>query len=77
MKSLEQSLKQTNGGKKPAARTAKQTQDLPIPNYDELSVQEVLEQLEELSSKDLRKIRTYEEKHKKRKSLITRLKQTA
>jgi DNA end-binding protein Ku len=77
MKALEQSLKQTSGSKKPAARADKQTQTLPIPNYDELSVQEVLEQLEELSPKELQKIRAYEERHKKRKSLITRLKKTA
>ncbi|MCI0414328.1 Ku protein [bacterium] len=74
MKALEQSLKKTGGGKKPVARAG---QGLPIPNYDKLSVQEVLGQLEELSPKDLQKIRTYEETHKKRKSLMTRLKQTA
>ena len=77
MKALEQSLKQSGAPKRPAARVSKQIGDLPIPNYDKLSVPEVLEQLDELSSKDLQKIRTYEERHKKRKSLITRLKQTA
>jgi hypothetical protein len=78
MKALEQSLKQTGGGKRPAARARdKSTTDLPIPKYDNLSVQEVLKQLDDLSSEELQTIRDYEQRHKKRKSVLSRLKKIA
>ena len=78
MKALEQSLKQTGGAKRPATRARdKSITDLPIPKYDELSVQEVLKQLDHLSVEDLQTIRDYEQRHKKRKSVLSRLKKIA
>jgi DNA end-binding protein Ku len=78
MKALEQSLKQTGGAKRPASRAReKSTADLPIAKYDQLSVQEVLEQLDDLSQQDLQKIRDYEQRHKKRKSILNKLKKIA
>lgn len=78
MKALEQSLKQTGGAKRPASRAReKSTADLPIAKYDRLSVQEVLGQLNDLSQPDLQKIREYEQRHKKRKSILNKLKKIA
>jgi DNA end-binding protein Ku len=77
MKALEQSLRQT-GGKKPQARASHGSEvDLPIENYDQLSVSEILEQIDELSAADRRKIADYETKHKKRKSLLGKLRRAA
>jgi DNA end-binding protein Ku len=79
MKALEQSLRQSEK-KRPAARAQGKSStgsEFPIENYDELSVQEILDQLDELSGKDLQKVRAYEEKHKKRKSIMNRLKKIA
>jgi DNA end-binding protein Ku len=79
MKALEQSLKQTGGSKRPAARASREKSagDLPIPKYDRLSVQEVLKRLDDLSPADLQTIRDYEQRHKKRKSVLNRLKKIA
>jgi DNA end-binding protein Ku len=78
MKALERSLKQTGGAKRPAARASREKSgDLPIPKYDELSVQEVLKKLDDLSPDDVQTIRDYEQRHKKRKSVLNRLKKIA
>jgi hypothetical protein len=77
MKALEMSLKQA-GTKKPSARaSSKQAHGLPIENYDELSVSEILDQIDSLSAKERQKILAYEQSHKKRKSVLSRLKKTA
>jgi hypothetical protein len=44
-------------------------QDLPIQNYDQLNVSEVIERLQGLSEPDLHKIDAYERKHANRKTL--------
>jgi DNA end-binding protein Ku len=76
MKALEMSLKEASN-KKPAARASGKQQELPIENYDELSVQEVLDQVNSLSSRDRQKLLKYEQNHKKRKSVLSRLKKPA
>jgi Protein of unknown function (DUF2795) len=43
---------------------------LPIADYDELTVTEVKSRLEGLSSEDLQAVKSYEEEHKHRKSLL-------
>ena len=43
--------------------------DLPIPNYDQLTADEIVQRLERLSETDLRKIDAYEHKHANRKTV--------
>jgi hypothetical protein len=49
-------------------------QDLPIPNYDELTASQVVARLEPLSEADLRRIDMYEAKHANRKSVHNKIK---
>jgi hypothetical protein len=46
---------------------------LPIDDYQHLTVPEVVSRLEELSSSQLRRIQSYERKHKGRKTLLAQL----
>lgn len=43
---------------------------LPIPDYDELSVRGAKVRLDSLNEGDLRRLRVYESENKKRKTLI-------
>jgi hypothetical protein len=43
---------------------------VPIQDYDNLNVSEIVEQLDNLSSDELERVRTYEKKNKDRDSLI-------
>jgi hypothetical protein len=43
----------------------------PILGYDELGAVQIAERLTDLAAADLRKVRTYERKHKNRKSVLT------
>ncbi|RYX86503.1 hypothetical protein EON83_02195 [bacterium] len=44
--------------------------DLPIKNYDGLTVEEVTSRISKLQRNDVRKIRDYEKSHRERKSLM-------
>jgi hypothetical protein len=46
---------------------------LPIENYDELSVREVSKRLEGLTEQEIRIIRSYEQRHKNRETLLKQL----
>src|ERR671920_486168 len=46
---------------------------LPIEGYDELTVEEVSGRLDALSSEDLREVRDYEERTKKRETILEQL----
>jgi hypothetical protein len=46
---------------------------LPIENYDELSVREVSKRLEGLTEQEIRIIRSYEQRHKNRETLLEQL----
>ncbi len=48
-------------------------QDLPIPRYDSLTAQEVVERLSGLSDVELGMVETYERRHKNRKSVLDRI----
>lgn len=48
---------------------------LPLEGYDELSVREVLERLEGLSGLEIQTLRSYEQRHKNRRTLMQRLDQ--
>jgi polyhydroxyalkanoate synthesis regulator phasin len=45
----------------------------PIMGYDDLTVPQIRQRLGKLSKADLRKVRTYERRHRKRKSLLDRI----
>jgi hypothetical protein len=49
-------------------------QDLPIPDYDELTASQVVARLEPLSEADLRRVDMYERKHANRKSVHGKIK---
>jgi hypothetical protein len=44
--------------------------NLPIDNYQHLTIPQVTNKLDELPRKDLRKIESYEKKHKNRKGVL-------
>lgn len=45
----------------------------PILGYEDLTVAQIRQRLGKLSKADLRKVRTYERRHRKRKSLLDRV----
>lgn len=45
----------------------------PIPDYDELTVEEVIDKLEDLSTEEIEKVRAYEKRHKDRETLLARI----
>lgn len=47
--------------------------NLPIKDYQHLTIEQVKRKLDSLSRKDLRQIKTYEQKHKNRKGLTEQL----
>jgi hypothetical protein len=48
-------------------------QDLPIPNYDQLTADEIVQRLERFSDTDLHKIDAYERKHGNRKTVHNKI----
>lgn len=46
---------------------------LPIENYERLTVSQITGKIGSLSKKDVRKIKKYEEQHRKRKTLMDKL----
>ena len=55
------------------AREARKVAAVPIAGYDELTIEEVKGELEGLSKDELKKVRSYEKKHKNRKTLLEQL----
>jgi hypothetical protein len=53
---------------------AAREQDLPIAGYDDLGVKEIDSRLSSLSEVDLSKVEAYERKHKKRKTVLQKIK---
>src|SRR5829696_8225668 len=51
--------------------TEENQESLPVADYDDLTVEEAKERLDELSEGELRKIRSHEKKHKNRNTLLT------
>jgi len=45
----------------------------PIPNYDELNVGEIAEQVDSLTAAEIREVREYEKRNKNRETLIEQL----
>jgi hypothetical protein len=65
----QQYVSNTDEAKK--ART--NARDLPLNDYDELSVEEVGKKLKSLSRDDIEAVRSYEKDHKNRKTLLERI----
>ena len=47
--------------------------NLPIEGYDHLTVEQVLKKVKALSREEVKQVKSYEQKHKNRKSLIEQL----
>lgn len=47
--------------------------NLPLPNYQKMTIRDVESKMESLSTADIRKIRTYETRHKNRKGLLAKI----
>lgn len=61
-------------GKRPAVKGAsKASANLPIANYDSLTVPQIVASLAGLSAAELRQVRTYEKRHKNRAGVLTRI----
>ncbi|MDQ3924939.1 MAG: DUF2382 domain-containing protein, partial [Actinomycetota bacterium] len=50
--------------------TKEDQESLPVAEYNDLTVEEAKKRLSDLSEGELRKLRTYEKKHKNRKTLV-------
>jgi hypothetical protein len=48
--------------------------NLPIKNYQHLTIDEIVPKLDNLSAKERKEVRRYEENHKHRKTLLSKLK---
>jgi hypothetical protein len=56
-----------------AKQARKEVQNLPMNDYDELSVGEVEKKIMNLSQDDIEAVRSYEKNHKNRKTLLERI----
>lgn len=56
-----------------AANSAAESAVFPISGYDDMNVEEVSRQLNDLSVEELRLVRDYEERNKKRETLLTEM----
>jgi hypothetical protein len=56
-----------------AASSAAETAVFPIPGYDDMNVEEASKHLNDLSVEELRLVRDYEERNKKRETLLTQM----
>jgi hypothetical protein len=60
--------------KRPAAKApSRGAANLPIPDYDNLTVPQIVASLVGLSAAELRQVRTYEKRHKNRAGVLTRI----
>lgn len=55
------------------ARGQSPDRNLPLPNFQKLTLRQVERKMESLSDAELRKIRSYELDHKHRKGLLTKI----
>ena len=63
----------TAGAAAGAMRSAGQTATFPIAGYDEMNVEEVSKRLNDLSVEELQLVRDYEERNKKRETLLEQM----
>ena len=60
-------------GNRAATGSASNGSEFPVENYDELTVDEVSERLDGLSAEEMKRVRTYEKRHKSRDTLLEQL----
>ena len=63
----------TAGATAGAMRSAGQTASFPIAGYDEMNVDEISKRLNDLSVEELRLVRDYEERNKRRQTLLEQM----
>ena len=63
----------TAGATAGAMRSAGQTASFPIAGYDEMNVDEVSKRLNDLSAEQIRLVRDYEERNKRRQTLLEQM----
>jgi hypothetical protein len=63
----------TAGATAGAMRSAAETPAFPITGYDEMNVEEISKRLEDLSPEELRLVRDYEERNKRRQTLLEQM----
>jgi hypothetical protein len=54
-------------------RSTAETTTFPIAGYDEMNVDEASKRLDDLSVEELRQVRDYEERNKRRETLLERM----
>ena len=64
---------ETEGEKQKDRQGKSPDKNLPIDDYQNKTVSEIKNKLDDLSRPDLRKVKRYEEKHKQRKTLLSEL----
>ena len=64
---------ETKEQKTEARRGKSPDRNLPIENYDKLTIPQVMMRLDFLSSKDIKKVKNYESTHRNRKTLLEKL----
>lgn len=64
---------ETKGAKQKHKAGTSADKNLPIADYQRLTIAQIASQLDRLSAAELRKIRSHEAKHKNRKGLLERL----
>ena len=63
----------TAGATAGAMRSAGQTASFPIAGYDEMNVDELSKRLNDLSAEQIRLVRDYEERNKRRQTLLEQM----
>jgi hypothetical protein len=71
--SLERTERRVGTRAKGSATRPSEVDDLPLENYDLLNAQEVTDGIEPLGVEQIRRLRDYEAKHKKRRTVIERM----
>lgn len=61
---------ETKGEKKKDAQGKSPDRNLPIQGYQEMTISQVSKQLDGMKASDIRKLRTYESRHKNRKGMM-------
>jgi len=64
---------ETAGQKQQAKEGKAEDRGLPLDGYEHLTIPQILARLNDLSRTEIRKIRSYESRHKKRKGLMSKL----
>ncbi len=64
---------ETKGAKNEDKKGKSPDRNLPMEGYDHLTVDQVLKKLKSLSPQQIKRVKSYEQKHKKRKTLLEKL----